>query len=97
MYYHNDTAMREPPYPLVLPGCSEQCLLDNWLSLTAKVVSDDWDKECHSGFPFGLSLNTFAVVVARSVGSIFSVLVVVEIRSVVCPCSSQCPPLLCLK
>ncbi|XP_045105825.1 prostatic acid phosphatase-like isoform X2 [Portunus trituberculatus] len=60
MYYHNDTAMREPPYPLVLPGCSEQCLLDDWLSLTAKVVSDDWDKECHSGFPFGLSLNTFA-------------------------------------
>lgn len=64
MYYHNDTAMREPPYPLVLPGCSERCLLEDWLSLTAKVVPDDWDKECYSGYPFGLSLNTFAATCA---------------------------------
>ncbi|XP_050729847.1 prostatic acid phosphatase-like [Eriocheir sinensis] len=64
MYYCNDTAMTEAPHPLILPGCSERCPLDKWLALTASVVPQNMDKECHSPSPFDLPLNALAATSA---------------------------------
>uniref|UniRef100_A0A3P8TPN8 Lysosomal acid phosphatase n=1 Tax=Amphiprion percula TaxID=161767 RepID=A0A3P8TPN8_AMPPE len=44
MFYRNDSTVE--PYPLQLPGCSLDCLLDDFVRITKLSVSDDRDKEC---------------------------------------------------
>ncbi|XP_006804134.1 lysosomal acid phosphatase [Neolamprologus brichardi] len=44
MFYRNDTNVH--PYPLQLPGCSLDCPLDEFVTITKVFISDDRDKEC---------------------------------------------------
>ncbi|XP_031588215.1 lysosomal acid phosphatase [Oreochromis aureus] len=44
MFYRNNT--KEDPYPLQLPGCSPDCPLDEFVTITKLSISDDRDKEC---------------------------------------------------
>ncbi|XP_051987553.1 lysosomal acid phosphatase-like [Xyrauchen texanus] len=45
MFYRNDSSMLEP-YALSLPGCSQRCLLQDFLNLTHEVIPKDWTREC---------------------------------------------------
>ncbi|XP_046898498.1 lysosomal acid phosphatase [Hypomesus transpacificus] len=44
MFYHNDSAAE--PYPMVLPGCTLHCPLEDFIHLTSPSISNDWEKEC---------------------------------------------------
>lgn len=44
MFYRNDTTVE--PYPLQLPGCSLDCPLEEFVTITKLSISDDRDKEC---------------------------------------------------
>ncbi|XP_078511326.1 testicular acid phosphatase homolog isoform X1 [Lissotriton helveticus] len=45
MLYRNTS--RQPPYPLVMPGCSFSCPLHRFIELTESIIPEDWGKECH--------------------------------------------------
>ncbi|CAL4060095.1 unnamed protein product, partial [Meganyctiphanes norvegica] len=47
MFLRNDTKIEATPYELILPGCDSLCNLDKWLTLTSKVVPENWAKECY--------------------------------------------------
>lgn len=44
MYFRNDS--KKAPWPLILPGCSHRCPLQDFLRLTESVIPKDWQKEC---------------------------------------------------
>ncbi|XP_028280675.1 lysosomal acid phosphatase-like [Parambassis ranga] len=44
MFYRNDSS--KAPYPVQLPGCSLDCPLEDFVSITKLSVSEDRDKEC---------------------------------------------------
>lgn len=48
MFLRNDTKIIDPPYELHLPGCSDPCTLDDWLSIASQVVPENWAAECKS-------------------------------------------------
>lgn len=51
MFYRNDSSV--PPYPLALPGCAEDCPLDDFVRITQPFIPDDWQKECQAASKLG--------------------------------------------
>ncbi|XP_062845598.1 lysosomal acid phosphatase-like [Trichomycterus rosablanca] len=45
MFYRNDSSGTKA-YPLTLPGCAQQCPLQEFIKLTRSVIPTDWHKEC---------------------------------------------------
>ncbi|XP_064192365.1 lysosomal acid phosphatase isoform X2 [Anguilla rostrata] len=44
MYFRNDST--KEPYPVVLPGCTQYCPLQDFVRLTKPVIPENWEAEC---------------------------------------------------
>ncbi|KAG5848914.1 lysosomal acid phosphatase isoform X1 [Anguilla anguilla] len=44
MYFRNDST--KEPYPVVLPGCTQYCPLQDFVQLTKPVIPENWEAEC---------------------------------------------------
>ncbi|TKS66267.1 Lysosomal acid phosphatase [Collichthys lucidus] len=78
MFYRNDTTVE--PYPLQLPGCSLDCPLEEFVTITKLSISDDRDKECQ--LPSG-GRDT-EVIISLVVSSVLLLLLIVVLLGVIC-------------
>ncbi|XP_028280662.1 lysosomal acid phosphatase-like isoform X2 [Parambassis ranga] len=84
MFFRNDTS--KAPYPVQLPGCSLDCPLEDFVSITKLSVSEDRDKECKlpsegSDTDIIISLATWRTVVYLH---ILSVLLIIILCCIIC-------------
>ncbi|XP_059905065.1 lysosomal acid phosphatase [Gadus macrocephalus] len=88
MFYRNDSSLPEP-YPVALPGCSQDCPLEDYIRITGPFIPDDLEKECQVPSAF----NDKEVVVALAVSSALLVFLLVLITALLCrqkqPITSQ--------
>ncbi|CAL8289554.1 unnamed protein product [Lota lota] len=88
MFYRNDSRVADP-YPLALPGCAQDCPLEDFIRITRPFIPDDWEKECQVPSFF----NDKEVMVALAVFSSFMILLLVLIIGLLCrqkqPINSQ--------
>lgn len=65
---------------LILPGCSELCELDKFVSLTKPVIPESWEKECHYHLLFSSEdLNDLSISALATTGILSLILLVVLI------------------
>uniref|UniRef100_A0A8C4ZHD5 Lysosomal acid phosphatase n=1 Tax=Gadus morhua TaxID=8049 RepID=A0A8C4ZHD5_GADMO len=88
MFYRNDSSLPEP-YPVALPGCSQDCPLEDYIRITGPFIPDDLEKECQVPSAF----NDKEVVVALAVSSALLIFLLVLITALLCrrkqPITSQ--------
>ncbi|KAJ1182900.1 hypothetical protein NDU88_008077 [Pleurodeles waltl] len=83
MYFRNDSG--KDPFPLVLPGCSLSCPLNEFLHLTKAVISEDRDRECRT--PSGPSDTE--VIVGLAICGVVLLLVIIVLLVLVFRLRSQ--------
>ncbi|KAJ3584679.1 hypothetical protein NHX12_015174, partial [Muraenolepis orangiensis] len=74
MFYRNDSNLPDA-YPLALPGCGQNCSLEDFIKLTRPSIPVDWEKECQ----VPSSPSDKAVVLALAVFSSLLVLLLLVI------------------
>ncbi|KAI5630255.1 lysosomal acid phosphatase precursor [Silurus asotus] len=79
MFYRNDSSVAEPYY-LTLPGCAQQCPLQDFIRLTHSVIPTDWHKECQ----INSSANDKDVVIGLVVCGLVLLLLLVVLFVVLC-------------